>query len=85
MNGTFWTVTLISALAFALGHLPSFMALYSYTSPAEISPVLILEVILLNGTITFITAYFMKKYGFLTAVGIHFWADIVWHTIWGLF
>jgi hypothetical protein len=24
------------------------------------------------------------KYGFLAAVGIHFWTDVIWHVIWGM-
>ena len=27
---------------------------------------------------------YFRKYGFLAPVGIHFWADIVWHVLWGL-
>ncbi len=30
-------------------------------------------------------AYYFKKYGFFAPVGIHFWTDIVWHVLWGLF
>ena len=84
-NQVFWTVTLISALVFALGHLPSLMILLNYKSLSEISPMFFLEIILLNGVISIFAAYYMRKYGFLTAVGIHFWTDIVWHVIWGLF
>jgi len=25
------------------------------------------------------------KYGFLAAVGIHFWTDVIWHVICGMF
>ena len=28
-------------------------------------------------------AYIFRAYRFLTAVGIHFWTDIVWHVGWG--
>jgi membrane protease YdiL (CAAX protease family) len=83
-NQTFWVVTAFSALAFALGHLPSFLLLYN-KSLSDISPVLYAEVILLNGIVSVFAAYYLRKYGYLAAIGIHFWTDIVWHVVWGLF
>jgi len=84
-NQVFWIIAVFSALAFALGHIPSLMILYNYASPVGMPPVLLTEIILLNGVISIFAAYYMRKYGFLAAVGIHFWTDIVWHVIWGLF
>lgn len=84
-NIIFWCVTAISALAFAMGHLPSAMFLFDFKTIADVPAVLIAEIILLNGVISFLTAYYFRKYGFLAAVGIHFWADVVWHVIWELF
>lgn len=81
----FCVMTVISALAFSFGHLPSFMILYNFTSLGEIPLVLLGEIILLNGVISIFSAYYMRKFGFLAAVGIHFWTDIVWHVVWGLF
>jgi hypothetical protein len=43
------------------------------------------EIILLNGVISFFAACYFRKYGFLAAAGIHFWADVVWHVIFGAF
>lgn len=83
-NTVFWVMAVISALVFSAGHLPSVMALY-HLELSALSPVFYLEIILLNGTLSMFAAYYMRKYGFLAAVGIHFWADIVWHVIWGLF
>jgi hypothetical protein len=39
---------------------------------------------LLNWVISIFAAYYFRKYGFLAAVGIHFWTDIIWHVIWGI-
>jgi hypothetical protein len=25
----------------------------------------------------------LKRAGFLGAVGVHFWTDVVWHVVWG--
>ena len=83
-NQIFWIVTLFSALAFALGHFPSVMILFGFNTIQEIPFVLISEIILLNGVISFFAAYYFREYGFLAAVGIHFWTDIIWHVIWGM-
>jgi len=83
-NQVFWVVTFFSALAFALGHFPSVMILFGLNSIQEIPFALISEIIVLNGVISFFTAYYFRKYGFLAAVGIHFWTDVIWHVIWGM-
>ncbi len=82
-NQVFWVVSIFSALAFALGHFPSVMILFGLNTIQEIPFTLISEIILLNGVISIFAAYYFRKYGFLAAVGIHFWTDIIWHAIWG--
>jgi hypothetical protein len=84
LSTVYWVVTVLSALAFAAGHLPSLMIILGVNSPAQLEPMLLLEILLLNGIISLLAAYYFKKYGFLAPVGIHFWTDIVWHTLWGL-
>jgi len=42
------------------------------------------EIFLLNGVLSLFAAHYFRQYGFLAAVGIHFWTDIIWHVIWGL-
>ncbi|MDD5127183.1 MAG: hypothetical protein PHR43_03660 [Dehalococcoidales bacterium] len=61
------------------------MLLYNYASPSELSPILLVEIILLNGVISMFAAHYLRKSGFLAAAGIHFWTDVIWHVIWGLF
>jgi len=61
------------------------MFLQSWTSMAQVPPLLIIEIILLNGILSLFAAFYYKKYGFLAPVGIHFWADMIWHVLWGLF
>ena len=80
----FWFVSVLSALAFALGHLPSVMLLFGFSQVEQIPSALMAEVILLNGVLSLFAAYYFRKYGFLAPVGIHFWTDVVWHVIWGL-
>ena len=83
-NTIFWIVTTFSAVAFSLGHLPSIMFSFNYSTFAQIPAMLLFEIILLNGVLSFFTAHYFRKYGFLAAVGIHFWTDIVWHVFYGL-
>lgn len=81
----FWIVSGVSALAFALGHIPGLMLYLGLESFFQIPVILIVEIILLNGLVSMFVAYYFKKYGFLAAISIHFWLDIVWHVVWGLF
>ena len=81
----FWGVAVFSALAFALGHLPSAMLLLNIESVGQVPAALMVEMILLNGVLSLLAAHYYRQYGFLAAVGIHFWTDVVWHVIWGLF
>ena len=83
-NQIFWIIAILSALAFALGHIPSVMFLFGLNTVNEIPFALISEIILLNGVLSIFAAYYFRKFGFLAAVGIHFWTDVIWHVIWGL-
>ena len=83
-NQIFWMIAVFSALAFALGHIPSVMLLFGFNSVNEIPLALMGEIILLNGVVSLFAAYYFRKFGFLAAVGIHFWTDVVWHVIWGV-
>jgi membrane protease YdiL (CAAX protease family) len=77
----FWIVAILSALAFALGHIPSVMVFLGLKTIGEIPPALMSEIILLNGIVSIFAAYYFRKFGFLAPVGIHFWTDVVWHVL----
>jgi membrane protease YdiL (CAAX protease family) len=79
----FWAVSLISAVLFGLGHLPSLMILLGLSSFQQIPMVFLAEVLLLNGILSMVAAYYFKKSGFFAPIGVHFWTDIVWHVIFG--
>jgi hypothetical protein len=81
----YWAVSTVSALAFALGHLPALMVFHGWTDFSQVPAVLLVEIVLLNGLLGMCAAWAFKRYGFLAPVGMHFWADIVWHVLWGLF
>jgi hypothetical protein len=80
----FWVVSILSALAFAFGHIPAVMLILGVETIQEIPAILLAEIILLNGALSLFAADYLRRFGFLAAVGIHFWTDIVWHVIWGL-
>jgi membrane protease YdiL (CAAX protease family) len=79
-----WVANLIAALAFAASHFGTVLVLTGATSLAELSPVLILEIFVLNGVIGIIAGQRYMKDGLVAAVGVHFWTDVVFHVIWGL-
>ncbi|MCF7823208.1 MAG: CPBP family intramembrane metalloprotease [Candidatus Marinimicrobia bacterium] len=81
----FWMIVFLSAIAFSAGHLPSAMILLGADNPTDLPVPILIEIFLLNGTLSILAAYYLRKYGYLAAVGIHFWTDIIWHVIWGLF
>ena len=80
----FWILAILSALLFAVGHIPSAMALLGVDSADQIPPIILGEILLLNSVLSIPAAYYMRQYGFLAAVGIHFWTDVVWHVLYGL-
>jgi hypothetical protein len=82
-NQVFWTVAVGSALVFAFAHFPSIMYLFGLKTVGDIPLALMSEIILLNGVLSIVAAYYFKRCGFLAAVSIHFWVDVVWHVIWG--
>lgn len=79
-----WIGNVIAALAFAVSHLPAVMILYGYQSFSVIPPLLLGELFLLNGVLSLVAGARYFRTGLVAAIGIHFWADIVWHVIWPL-
>lgn len=79
-----WIANVIAALAFGAAHLGTIMVLTKASSLAELSPVLLIEVFLLNGVIGLIAGWRYMKDGFVAAAGVHFWTDMVFHVLWGL-
>lgn len=80
----FWTANLIGALAFAAGHMGTAMVLAGVSSPAELPPVMLVELFTLNGLLGLVAGVAFRRDGLLAASGVHFWADIVWHVLYGV-
>ncbi|MBN1430599.1 MAG: CPBP family intramembrane metalloprotease [Anaerolineae bacterium] len=77
-----WVGNIVAALAFSAGHLPSAMFLLGVTSPAELPPLVLMEGVLLNSFIGLVAGERYMRDGLVAAIGVHFWADIVWHVLW---
>jgi membrane protease YdiL (CAAX protease family) len=82
-NTALWIANVISALAFGAGHLTAAMLILGLESPAQLPPVLLLEIFLLNGIVGIVAGNRYIKDGLVAAAGVHFWTDIVWHVLWG--
>ena len=80
-----WIANMIAALAFGASHLGTVMALTKATTPADLNPVFLAEIFLLNGIVGLVAGEQYMKAGLIAAGGVHFWTDIVWHVLWGLF
>lgn len=83
-SAALWVANVIAALAFGAGHLGTVMVLTGAASPAELSPILLLEVFLMNGIIGVLAGWRYMKDGLVAAAGVHFWTDVVFHVVWGL-
>ena len=80
-----WVTNLIAALAFGAGHLGTIMFMTHASSLSDLSPVLLIEIFLLNGIIGLIAGQRYMKDGLVAAAGVHFWTDMVFHVLYGLF
>jgi hypothetical protein len=79
----YWVVSVFSAIVFSMAHLPTVFVLTGWTTMNQVPVALLVELFILNGSMSLVGAYYFRKYGFLATAGVHFWADVVWHVIWG--
>jgi membrane protease YdiL (CAAX protease family) len=80
-----WIANVIAALLFGASHFGTVLALTGATSLAELHPVLMVEILVLNGILGIIAGQRYMKDGLVAAAGVHFWSDVVFHGLWGLF
>jgi hypothetical protein len=83
-NLALWIGNGIVALAFTASHLPTLMFLYDTSSISAIPLLVLGELFLLNGLLGLVAGERMFRAGLVAAIGVYFWADIVWHVIWPL-
>jgi len=79
-----WIGNIISALAFSAGHLPSALYLFNAASAAALPPLVLGEIVLLNSLLGLVAGERYMRHGLIAAMGIHFWADVLWHVLWPL-
>ena len=77
-----WIGIVVAALAFGAGHLPSAMVLFDAATPAQIPVIVLVELFVLNGIVGVVAGERYAREGLVAAVGVHFWADVVWHVLW---
>jgi hypothetical protein len=73
-----------AALAFSAGHLPAAMILFGATNPSELPALVLAEFVLLNTFLGVAAGEGYIRDGLVAAIGVHFWADTVWHVAWPL-
>jgi hypothetical protein len=83
LDAVFVVVTAVSALLFTAGHVPAVMHSFGLEQVGDVPLTLAAELLVLNGSLSVVAALFMRRWGILAAVGVHFWTDVVWHVLWG--
>ncbi|OQX88538.1 hypothetical protein B6D60_02040 [candidate division KSB1 bacterium 4484_87] len=81
---TLTIANVIAALAFGAAHLPGLMMMMHFKSISSIPPIAIAELFLLNGIVGLAAGDRFIRDGLVAAIGVHFWADVVWHVIFPL-
>jgi membrane protease YdiL (CAAX protease family) len=77
-----WIGNGVAALAFSAAHIPTAMILLKLSSPAQIPARTMAELLLLNSILGLVAGQRTLRDGLVAAIGVHFWADIVWHVLW---
>ncbi len=77
------TANVIATLLFGASHFGTVLVLTGATTLADLSPVLIVEILLLNAVIGLVAGQRTMKDGLVAAVGNHFWT-VVFHVVWGM-
>jgi membrane protease YdiL (CAAX protease family) len=83
-SAALWIGNVIAALAFSAAHLPSAMILFHATSLAQIPASILGEIFLLNSALGLVAGERSWRDGLVAAMGVHFWADVLWHVVWPL-
>jgi hypothetical protein len=60
------------------------MTILGVSTPAEIPAPVLLELFTLNSLVGLVAGERYMRHGLVAAIGVHFWADIVWHVLWPL-
>jgi len=75
-SAIFWSVNVVMAIVFGIGHLPALKGLVG-----KVSHVILLRTLLLNAPVGLICGWLFWMYGIEAAIVAHFSADIVYHVL----
>jgi hypothetical protein len=84
-NTLFWGVAAVCAVGFSIGHIPSTMMYQISFKYGEFFGLNFHELIIiigLYGPLALVCAYFLRRFGLLSAIIIHFITDIMWRVLW---
>jgi hypothetical protein len=70
-------------LAFAAAHLGTATAVADGSTPLGLPPMMLAEIMALNGFVGVLVGLFFARNGLIAAAGVHFWTDVVRHVIFG--
>jgi len=77
-----WGGIVIAALVFGAAHLPATMMAIGVSTPTELPSIVMAEVFVLSGIVGIVAGQRYIQEGLIAAIGVHFWADVVWHILW---
>ena len=79
-----WIANGLAALASIAGHVPMSMSLFDVQSPLQLPAAVLADIVVLNGLVAIVAGERYIRDGLVAAMGVHFWADLVWHVVWPL-
>jgi len=79
----FWPLAGFSGLVYVFSYLPNLIYAYGVESLSNIPVLLLVQLLLMYGSLGMLTAWQYRRHGFLAAVQVHFWAALFWHIGWG--
>ncbi len=81
IRAALWIGNVIAALAFTASHVPAAMFLLNVASLAQLPSPVLMELVVLNSVLGLVAGERYMRDGLLAAMGVHFWADVVWHVL----
>ena len=58
------------------------MNLFDVQSPLQLPAAVLADLVVLNGLVALVAGERYMRGGLVAAMGVHSWADIVWHVLW---
>lgn len=80
----YWPLAGVSALIFTASHFPNILFNHGVETIGQTPPMLILQLLLMYGSLSLLAAWQFKRNGFLAAVQVHFWLALLWQIGWGV-